>query len=70
MGLYLGLFIILSALLAVGWFIVELILFICFRGEKRRAILGSFIASAIVFGVLLLMVAFIIVLFMLAIMNM
>ena len=70
MGLYFGLFIILSAVLAVAWFIVELILFLCFKGIKRKAILGSFIASAIVFGVLLLMSAFVVILFMVAITNM
>ena len=70
MGIYIGLFIILSAVLAVVWFIVELILFLCFKGIKRKAILGSFIASAIVFGVLLLMSAFVIILFMIALTNM
>ena len=70
MGLYFGLFIILSAILAVGWFVTELILFLCFKGAKRKAVLGSFIASAIVLGVLIIMAVFIVALFMVAITNM
>lgn len=70
MVLYLYFIIMFVAILAAVWFVTELILFLSFKGEKKKAIKGSFIASAVVFGVLLIMFAFIALMLMIAIRNM
>lgn len=62
--------ILLFIVLITLWFVTELILFLSFKGEKKKAIKNSFIASAAVFGAMLAMILFIVILFMIAITNM